>query len=79
MMTSLALELLVALHIADLHREADRVSVAAQLEPRASPMGTWVRIVLRRLASTRGPQVSSDDIPAWPTLENYPYGPPAEW
>ena len=79
MMTSLALELLVALHIADLRREAELASVAAQLEPRVSPARAWVRNVFHRLAGTRGPLVSSDDVSAWPTLRGYPYGPPSDW
>ena len=79
MMTSLALELLVALHIADLRREAEQASVAAQLEPRVSPTRTWPRNVFHRLAGTSGPRVSPDDVAAWPTLRGYPYGPPSDW
>jgi hypothetical protein len=79
MMTSLALELLVAQHIADLQREVAMASVAAQLEPRDSPARAWVRNVFHRLAGTSGPRVSLDDVSAWPTLRGYPYRPPSDW
>jgi hypothetical protein len=78
MMTPLALELLVALHIDELRREAEHARLVAQMEPQASPIGTWLRNALHRLASTRGPRISSDDVPQWPTLKSYPYGPPSE-
>jgi hypothetical protein len=79
MTTSLGLDLLAALHIADLQREADLARVAAQLEPRGSPAGTWMRTALQRLAGIRGPRVSSDDVAAWPTLREYPYGRRSQW
>ena len=79
MMTMSTLELCAELYIAELRRKAELAHVAAQLEPRASSTVTSIRNALRRLASTPEFSVSTDDVPAWPTLRNYPYGPALEW
>ena len=77
-MTLSALEIFAELRIAELRREAELARVAAHLEPRTSSTVTWIRNALHRLASTLEFPVLTDDVPAWPTLRNYPYGPPLE-
>jgi hypothetical protein len=72
-------ELFVEQRIDELRREAERAYLAAQLEPRVSPFRIWVRKVLHRLAGVHTPGISADGVPPWPTLRNYPYGPPPEW